>query len=82
MQALMDQADQALQLAGANPNPATGKIPDVVYEFTKGITPEARGMLETVRVNGRGITVTGEVRPLSSRGRQMTPGGNAEVGEP
>jgi hypothetical protein len=65
MQALMDQAEKVLQLAKANPNPATGKIPEVVYEFSKGITPEARRMLETVRVNGRGITVLGEVKSLT-----------------
>jgi hypothetical protein len=82
MQALMDQADQALQLAEVNPNHVTGKIPEVVYEFPKGITPEGRRMLETVRVNGRGITVVGEVKPLPRGGRQGSPQSSAEVGEP
>jgi hypothetical protein len=64
VQSLMEQAEKALRLAEVNPNPATGKIPEVVYEFSKGITPEARRMLETVRVRGRGITVIAEDKPL------------------
>jgi hypothetical protein len=82
MQALMQQAEDALHLAEVNPNPATGKIPEVVYEFSKGITPEARTMLETIRVNGRGITVVGEVKPLPHRARGVPPPGNRHGGEP
>jgi hypothetical protein len=82
MQALMQQADDALHLAEANPNPATGKVPEVVYEFSKGITPEARTMLEKIRVNERGITVVGEVKPLPPRARGVPPQGNRHGVEP
>jgi hypothetical protein len=77
---LTEQAEKALQLAEANPNPVTGKIPEVVYEFSKGITPEARKVLETVRVNGRGITVIGEEKPLPHYDR--VPQRSGDGGEP
>jgi hypothetical protein len=81
MQALMQQAEDALHLAEANPNPTTGKIPEVSYEFSKGITPEARTMLETILVNGRRITVIGEIKPLPPRARGVRPAGNRHGGE-
>jgi hypothetical protein len=81
LEKLMAQAEDALQLAEANPNPATGKIPEVVYELSKGITPEARAMLEGVRVNGRGVTVVGETKPLTGRAREAPLQGNGDGGE-
>jgi hypothetical protein len=82
MRTLMDQAEKVLRLAEANPNPATGKIPEVVYEFSKGITPEARRMLETVRVNDRGITVIGEVKTLTRNAQERPPQGHNDGGHP
>jgi hypothetical protein len=82
MRTLADQAEKVLRLAEANPNPATGKIPEVVYEFSKGITPEARRVLETVRVNDRGVRVLGELKPLTRDAQERQPRGHGDGGEP
>lgn len=48
----------------------------------ESIPPEARRMLETVRVNGCGITVIGEIKPLPHRGPKASPDGKGDGGEP